>query len=61
MEKSSRRGRPATGHLYVGVRFPPALLERVLAWAAANDLERSAAIRQLIETGLNGSEKPPHQ
>lgn len=55
MDKSSKRGRPATGHVYVGIRFPPALLERVMTWGAANDLERSTAIRQLIEAGLQST------
>jgi hypothetical protein len=32
--------------------MPPALIAEVEAWAAANDMNRSAAIRRLVEIGL---------
>lgn len=42
-------------------KAPPPLIARLDAWQAAREIDRSAAIRQLIEAGLNATEKPPHQ
>jgi hypothetical protein len=49
-----RRGRPATGHKLVALRFTPDALARIDAWAAEHDLSenRSEAIRRLVEKGL---------
>jgi hypothetical protein len=49
-----KRGRPATGHKLVALRFTPDALARIDAWAAEHDLaeNRSEAIRRLVEKGL---------
>lgn len=47
------RGRPATGRdPNVGTRLPTELIERIDAWADANGMTRSAAIRALLEAAL---------
>jgi predicted DNA binding CopG/RHH family protein len=52
-----KRGRPATGKdPHITVRLPVRLREKVDAFASANGLKRSEAIRQLIEHGLAKSE-----
>jgi len=48
------RGRPA-GKKYtetIPARLEPATLTSLDAWAAANDMSRSEAIRRLVELGL---------
>jgi hypothetical protein len=51
--KKKRRGRPATGRdPHVTARMPPELIRAVAAWAKHNKLNRSDAIRQLVERGL---------
>lgn len=48
-----KRGRPATGRdPLVGVRFPHDVIKAIDAWAKAEGLSRSEAIRRLVETGL---------
>src|SRR5215470_14443312 len=51
---SAVMGRPITvgGDKYVGLRLPSDLLGVIDAYAAANGLKRSEAIRHLIEFGL---------
>ena len=39
---------------FVALRLPKELLRRVDAWAASNGVQRSEAIRRLIEGGLSG-------
>jgi hypothetical protein len=36
----------------LNARFPPVLVAEVKAWAAANSVTRSEAIRRLVEIGL---------
>ena len=53
------RGRPA-GKTYsetIPARLEPATVESLDAWASANDVSRSEAIRRLVELGL--SVEPP--
>ena len=53
------RGRPA-GKKYgetIPARLAPATLASLDAWAAANDMSRSEAIRRLVEVGLKAKEK----
>jgi hypothetical protein len=52
--RQKKRGRPATGHKLVALRFTPDALARIDAWAAEHDLaeNRSEAIRRLVEKGL---------
>jgi hypothetical protein len=48
-----RRGRPATGKdPHVAARMPPQLTAEVDAWAKANGMTRSEALRRLIVIGL---------
>ena len=48
-----KRGRPATGRdPHVTSRMASELIVEVEAWATANDTTRSAAIRRLVELGL---------
>jgi hypothetical protein len=54
------RGRPA-GTKYsetIPARLEPATLASLDAWAAANDVSRSEAIRRLVEIGLTVEAKP---
>ena len=37
---------------FVGVRIPPHLIGRIDAWAKAHAMNRSEAVRRLVETGL---------
>jgi hypothetical protein len=47
------RGRPATGKKpHVVVRMEPAVIERVDAFAAGNEINRSEAVRRLVDRGL---------
>jgi len=48
------RGRPPSGGRdpHVTIRMPSALIAQADAWAAANDIGRSEAIRRLVELGL---------
>lgn len=47
------RGRPPTGKdPQVNTRMPADLIVQVEAWAKANDVVRSEAIRRLVERGL---------
>lgn len=49
-----KRGRPATGVTpRVGVRFPEATLRRVDGYADAQGVDRSEAIRRLVDVGLD--------
>jgi len=55
-----KRGRPATGNNpSVVVRFPPAIIDTIDAWAAKADdgVSRSEAIRRLVELGLKANGK----
>jgi hypothetical protein len=53
-----RRGRPATGRdPHVTARMPEAMVADVEAWAKANKIGRSEAIRRLVELGLKGKGK----
>ena len=48
-----RRGRPATGkNPHVVVRMEPAAIERVDAFAESNEINRSEAVRRLVEKAL---------
>jgi hypothetical protein len=47
------RGRPPTGKdPHITARMPGDLIVQVEAWATANDISRSEAIRRLVELGL---------
>jgi hypothetical protein len=51
--KRKSPGRPATGtDPLVGVRFPSSEIARIDAWAGANGISRSEAIRRLIGKAL---------
>ena len=52
--KQKKMGRPVTvgGDEFVGLRLPSALLDVIDAYAEANGLKRSEAIRHLIELGV---------
>jgi hypothetical protein len=53
------RGRPA-GTKYgetIPARLEPATLTSLDAWAAANDMSRSEAIRRLVDLGLKAKQK----
>jgi hypothetical protein len=58
MKKSTtvkpKRGRPPTGgrHPFVGIRLPRDLIARIERWAKLNEINRSEAIRRLIEHSL---------
>jgi hypothetical protein len=53
IQKTPKRGRPATGtDPLVALRLPEEMTARVDDWAKERELNRSAAIRQLIELGL---------
>jgi hypothetical protein len=54
-----RRGRPATGRdPFVKVRMPPDIIQAINRWAAKfHDLDRSAAIRALVELGLHAGRR----
>ena len=54
-----RRGRPSTGRdPFVKVRMPPAVIGAIDRWAAKfADLDRSGAIRALVELGLRAGRK----
>lgn len=48
-----KRGRPATGKdPMIGARFDPEAVAAIDAWASANGIGRSEAIRRLVELGL---------
>ena len=50
-------GRPATGRdPMIGGRVPQETIDRVDAWAKANDLTRSKALAPLLDAGLK---RPP--
>lgn len=51
--KQKRPGRPATGHdkMY-GARLSDELVGSIDAWAKAEKISRSEAIRRLVELGL---------
>ena len=54
-----RRGRPATGRdPFVKVRMPPDIIQAIDRWAAKfQNLDRSAAIRALVELGLHAGRR----
>ncbi len=53
-----RRGRPATGKdPLVSTRMPTALIGDVDGWADKNGINRSEAIRRLVEIGLKSKSK----
>ena len=56
---AAKMGRPVTigATVLVGVKFPPAQVERVDAWAKAEKVGRSDAVRQLVDIGLNQKSK----
>lgn len=45
-------GRPPTGHVFVGLRFPPDEIAAVDARAEASGESRSETIRALVRTAL---------
>jgi hypothetical protein len=48
-----KRGRPATGKdPQIVARMPAEMLANIDAWATANEIIRSEAIRRLVELGL---------
>jgi hypothetical protein len=50
---ANRRGRPPTGTLPgVAIRLHPNLIERIDAFAEEHGLDRTGAIRRLVERGL---------
>lgn len=53
---TAKLGRPVTvgATTFIGMKFPPALVRAIDAWAAASEqpLTRSEAIRRLVELGL---------
>ena len=54
-----KRGRPATGILpRVAVRLHPEMIARIDAYCDEHGLDRSGAIRRLVEKGLEAD--PPH-
>jgi hypothetical protein len=56
-QKKRPRGRPPTGHEYVGIRLQPSLIKEIDAWAKRQGAaSRSDAIRRLIEQSLAGSQ-----
>jgi hypothetical protein len=50
--------RPTGRDLPATTRMPAALMAEVEAWATANDVSRSSAIRRLLELGLTVRAKP---
>ena len=54
VKPKKKRGRPPTGGRdpHVAARMPSELIVQVDAWAVANDVVRSEAIRRLVELGL---------
>lgn len=53
-EIPKRRGRPATGKRpLVVLRMEPAAIERVDAFAERNEINRSEAVRRLVDIGLD--------
>jgi metal-responsive CopG/Arc/MetJ family transcriptional regulator len=52
-------GRPATigAESFVGMRLPTDLLDAVDKWGAANEVQRSEAIRRLLQLGLAADAK----
>jgi hypothetical protein len=53
------RGRPVTIGASVNIsgKWQPALVERIDAWARAEGVGRSAALRRLVELGLKAKGK----
>jgi hypothetical protein len=48
-----KRGRPATGQdPFLTARVPQAMIGAIEAWAGANEISRSEAVRRLLEIGL---------
>jgi Ribbon-helix-helix protein, copG family len=48
-----KRGRPATGrNPFLTARVPQELIDALEAWAVANEISRSEAIRRLLELGM---------
>lgn len=45
-------GRAPTGHTFIGIRVLPELLARIDKWRERNALDRSKAIKTLVEIGL---------
>jgi hypothetical protein len=58
-QKQKKMGRPPTvrGENFVGMRLPTDLLVAVDEWGAANEVQRSEAIRRLLEFGLVAAAK----
>jgi hypothetical protein len=56
-----KRGRPATGHdPMVRVRVPKSMLDRIDRWSGRFEaMDRSAALRSLLNLGLNRSRGKP--
>jgi hypothetical protein len=52
VKQKKRRGRPETGHQFIGLRVPPATMTAVDQWANTNRVARSEAVRRLVELGL---------
>jgi len=50
-------GRPRTDHRFIGLRCLPDFLERIDKWRKRNALDRSKAIKALVEIGLKREAK----
>jgi hypothetical protein len=54
-----KRGRPATGrNPFLTARVPQELIDALEAWAVANEISRSEAVRRLLELGLSAPKRP---
>jgi hypothetical protein len=53
-----KRGRPATGrNPFLTARVPQEVIDAIEAWAVANEISRSEAIRRLLELGLGAPKR----
>jgi hypothetical protein len=53
-----KRGRPATGrNPFLTARVPQEAIDAIEAWAVANEISRSEAIRRLLELGLSAPKR----
>ncbi|MPZ36604.1 MAG: ribbon-helix-helix protein, CopG family [Rhizobiales bacterium] len=51
-QKKRPRGRPPTGHEYIGLRLQPDLMKKIDSKAKREKTTRSGAIRRMIEKAL---------
>ena len=58
--RQKKMGRPVTveAEKAIGIRLPGRLLDAVDAWAEANEVSRSEAIRRHLERSLAAESKP---